>query len=129
HEKETTPNIAEAGASQQSPPRAIFVSQEPGSKVTLEITPDRRMLLSIPIDFDAKQYSITGATLASAGRTSRIEFRAVVSLCKNPPGAFDCLEQPVFRPGPLVMDKTALDPGSYIYKAIVKDLAGMAERT
>jgi hypothetical protein len=46
HEKETTPNIPQAGGSQQSQPHAIFVSQEPGSKATVEITPDRRMWLA-----------------------------------------------------------------------------------
>lgn len=130
HEKETTPSIPQAGGSQQSQPHAIFVSQEPGSKATVEITPDRRMVVSVPVDFDAKQYSITGTTRASDGRISRTEFTAVVSLCKNSPGAVACLERPVFRAGPSDVDNNpALDPGSYIFNTIVKDLAGTVEKT
>jgi len=124
------PHEKEIGGSQQSQPHGIFVSQEPGSKVTLEITPDRRIRASIPIEFDAKQYSITGTTRASDGRTSQMEFTAVVSLCKNSPGAFACLEGPVFQPGPPVMNNNpALDPGSYVFKATVKDVAGTVEKT
>jgi GWxTD domain-containing protein len=129
HEKETTPNIPQAGGSQQSQPHAIFVSQEPGSKATVAITPDRRMVISVPVDFDAKEYSITGTTRASDGRISRTEFTAVVSLCKNSPGALACLERPVFYAGPSDGDNSALDPGSYTFNAMVKDLAGTVEKT
>ncbi len=87
------------------------------------------MLVSVPIDFNAKQYLILGTTRASDGRTSRIEFRAVVSLCKNSPGVPACLEKPVFHPDPAAPGKAALDPGSYIFNAIVRDLAGVAEKT
>jgi hypothetical protein len=54
----------------------------------------------------------------------------VVSLCKNSPGAVACLERPVFRAGPSDVDNNpALDPGSYIFNAIVRDLAGTVEKT
>jgi len=97
--------------------------------VTVEITPDRRMLVSVPIDFSAKQYLIMGTTQASDGRTSRVEFRTVVSLCKTSPGAPACLERPVFHPHPAARGKAALNPGSYIFNAIVRDLSGVAEKT
>jgi GWxTD domain-containing protein len=129
HEKETAYVPSEADSYPQSRPRGIFVSSEPGSKVTVEITPDRRMLISIPIDFDAKQYFVTGATRASDGRTSRVEFKAVVSLCKNFSSAPACLEGPVFRPDLATPGRAALDPGSYVFNAIVKDLVGIVEKT
>jgi GWxTD domain-containing protein len=129
-EKEIAPDIAgQPGSRQPSSPLAIFVSREPGSKVTVKITSDRRMLLSIPIDFDAKQYSITGTAREFAGRTSPLEFRAVVSLCKNLPGAPGCLGRPVYQPDASALGRAALEPGSYILNVTVKDLAGVIEKT
>jgi hypothetical protein len=103
----------------------VFTSSEPGAGVTVTITSDRRMLIRIPLDFEAKQYDIYG-------RTRRADTGAVVSvfedaprLCKDAPGTSDCLPRPVFQPFRAV----TLEPGKYIFEATVKDRAGSAQKT
>jgi len=102
-----------------------FSSLGPGWQATVEITQDRRMLVGIPIDFDAPQYSIIGTTLAADGHTSQVEFTAGVSLCKNSPGTLGCLAQPMFH----FTGTRQMEPGSYEFKAIVKAPAGAREKT
>src|SRR5271157_4777062 len=103
----------------------VFTSSEPGTRVTVTITSDRRMLIRIPIDFEAKQYDIYG-------RTRRADTGAVVSvfedaprMCKDAPGATGCLARPVFQPLPA----GTLEPGKYIFDAVVKDRAGTAQKS
>jgi GWxTD domain-containing protein len=103
----------------------VFTSSEPGARVTVVITSDRRMLIRIPLDFEAKQYDIYG-------RTSRADTGAIVNvfedaprLCKDAPGTTGCLPQPVFQPFPGV----TLEPGPYIFRAAVKDRAGTIIKT
>jgi GWxTD domain-containing protein len=107
----------------------VFSSTAPGTQITVEITPNRRMLVSIPIDFDAKQYSITGAIHASDGGNPLGEFTAVLSLCRNSSGEFGCLERQVFQPSPAVIGGNPLEPGSYVFDAVVKDRAGLIQKT
>jgi len=102
-----------------------FSSLGPGWQATVEITHDRRMLVSIPIDFDAPQYSITGTTRSADGSGSRVEFTAGVSLCKNSPGTLGCLAQPMFH----FTGTRQIEPGDYEFKAIVKAPAGAREKT
>jgi GWxTD domain-containing protein len=129
HAKENPQNGARFVAPPQGQPSRYFISKDAGAKATLEITADHQMRVTVPIVFDARQYSITGTLRSSDWRTSRTEFTAVVSLCKNSPGAPGCLEQPVLQVGPWMTDKALLDPGSYVFTAIVQDLAGPAEKT
>jgi len=126
HEKEIAPDTFGQSGNRPKPQHAIFVSKEPGAKAAVDVTPDRRIEVSIPIEFDAKEYSITGRVLASDAQTSRLEFRSTVTLCKNSPGTLGCLERPVFH-SDLALGKAALDPGSYVFNAIVKDLSGIGK--
>ena len=103
----------------------VFASSEPGARVTVMITSDRRMLIRIPIDFEAKQYDIYGRTLrADTGAVVRV-FEEMRSLCKDAPGTAGCLSLPVFQPVPAAI----LEPGSYVFAAVVKDRAGTTLKT
>ena len=107
----------------------VFAPSEPGARVTVEITSDRRMLVRIPIEFEAQQYEITGRTRRSdTGATVKV-FQHMVSLCKVTPGTADCLERPVFQPGVAVTSSATPEPGSYVFEATVKDSAGGAQKT
>jgi len=103
----------------------VFSSTEPGARVTVEITSDRRMLIGIPIDFEARQYEIYGTTRRSDTGATVSVFSEMRSLCKDAPGTTGCLPQPVFQPFPVV----TLGPGPYIFRAAVKDSAGTAQKT
>jgi GWxTD domain-containing protein len=103
----------------------VFASTEPGARVTVVITSDRRMLIRIPIEFEAKQYDIYGRTRRSdTGATVRV-FQEMRSLCQDAPGTAGCLERPVYQPVPAV----TLEPGSYVFEATVKDRAGTIQKT
>jgi GWxTD domain-containing protein len=123
HEKYTVPFVPGQSGGQ------VFVSPEPGKKVTVEITPDRRMLINIPLDFDAAQYIISGSTRASDGRKDLGDFTAVWSLCQDSPQEFGCLVRPVFQPDSPFYGRTLLEPGSYVFDAVVKDRAGVIKKT
>ena len=103
----------------------VFASAEPGARVTVVITSDRRMLIRIPIDFGAKQYEIYGRTRRSdTGATVRV-FQEMRSLCQDAPGTAGCLERPVYQPVPAA----TVEPGSYVFEATVKDRAGTIQKT
>jgi hypothetical protein len=97
--------------------------------VTVTITSDGKMLVRIPIEFEAQQYEITGRTRRSdTGATVKV-FQHMVSLCKVAPGTVDCLERPVFQPGAAITSSATPEPGSYVFEATVKDRAGSAQKT
>jgi GWxTD domain-containing protein len=103
----------------------VFASTEPGSRVTVAITSDRRMLVRIPIDFEAQQYEITGRTRRSdTGAIVKVS-QDVLTLCKVAPGTAGCLELPVYQPVPAA----TLEPGSYVFEATVRDRAGSVQKT
>jgi len=102
-----------------------FSSPGPGWQASVEITHDRKILVSIPIDFDAPQYSITGTTRSADGHISQVEFTGGVSLCKNSPGTLGCLDRPMFH----FTGTRQIEPGSYEFQAIVKAPAGAREKT
>jgi GWxTD domain-containing protein len=103
----------------------VFASTELGSRVTVTIPSDRRMLIRIPLDFEAKQYDIYGRTRRSdTGATVRV-FEDAPRLCKDAPGTTGCLDRPVFQPLPDV----PLEPGPYVFVATVKDRAGTGQKT
>jgi GWxTD domain-containing protein len=107
----------------------VFESTGPGPQVTVAITSDRRMLVRIPIDFAAKQYEIAGRTRRSdTGAYVRV-FQEMRSLCKDAPGTAGCLERPVYQPGPFPTEPAALEPGSYVFEATVRDRAGTVQKT
>ena len=103
----------------------VFTSSEPGARVTVVITSDRKMLIRIPIDFEAQQYDIYGRTRrADTGATVRV-FEDAARLCKDAPGTTGCLARPVFQPRSAV----TLEPGPYVFEGTVKDSAGTIVKT
>jgi GWxTD domain-containing protein len=111
------------------PESRVFVSTEPGARVTVTIASDRQMLVRIPIDFAAQLYEITGRTRRSdTGATVKV-FQHTVTLCKVAPGTADCLERPVFQPGMAITSSATLEPGSYVFEATVRDHAGTIQKT
>jgi hypothetical protein len=103
----------------------VFTSSEPGARVTVTITSDRKMLIRIPIDFEAKQYDIYGRTRRSDTGATVSVFEDAPRSCKDAPGTTGCLERPVFQPFPAV----TLEPGPYAFEATVKDHAGTTVKT
>jgi hypothetical protein len=103
----------------------VFTSSEPGARATVVISSDRKMLIRIPIDFEAGHYDIYGRTRrADTGATVSV-FEEAPRLCKDAPGTTGCLPRPVFQPYPAV----TLEPGSYVFEATVKDRAGTVLKT
>jgi GWxTD domain-containing protein len=119
------PNEKNALSGAPNPFGPVFTSSEPGARVTVVITSDRKMLVRIPIDFEAKQYDIYGRTRrADTGATVRV-FQEMRSLCKDAPGTAGCLERPVYQPVPAA----TLEPGPYVFEATVRDSAGTVQKT
>jgi GWxTD domain-containing protein len=103
----------------------VFTSSEPDARATVVISSDRKMLIRIPIEFEAGQYDIYGRTRrADTGATVSV-FEDAPRLCKDAPGTTGCLPRPVFQPFPAV----TLEPGSYVFEATVKDRAGTVLKT
>jgi hypothetical protein len=103
----------------------VFTSSEPGARSMVTITSDRRMLIRIPLDFEAKQYDIYGRTSrADTGAIVRV-FEDAPRLCKDAPGTTGCLPRPVFQP----VQAVTLEPGKYLFEATVKDRAGPIVKT
>ena len=53
----------------------------------------------------------------------------MLSVCKDAPGTEGCLERPVYQPGSPLVGPIALEPGSYVFDAAVKDRAGTVQKT
>ena len=123
------PNEKNAPPDAPNPFGPVFTSNEPGARVTVVIASDRRMLIWIPIDFEARQYQIDGRTRRSDTGAFVRTFSEMVSLCKDAPGTPGCLQRPVYQPGQPLAGPIALDPGSYVFEATVRDSAGTAQKT
>ncbi|MCW5982613.1 MAG: GWxTD domain-containing protein [Bryobacteraceae bacterium] len=101
----------------------VFYSTEPGARVAVEVMPDRRILVSAPIDFDAVEYLITGTVRSRDGRVEAVLERRV-SLCRASPNQFGCLTQPLLQ----TYAQHRLSAGSYVFEVVVKDLSGPARK-
>ncbi len=104
-----------APAASGQPGNSRFFSTESGAFVTVEVTPESRMVASIPLDFDAQKYNVA------------VNIRAANGL---PVTSF---KQSVERPGPsprapFVVQRT-LHPGSYILSVTVSDAGGGTQKT
>ena len=119
------PNEKNALSGAPNPFGPVFTSSEPGARVIVQITSERRMLIRIPLDFEAKLYDIYGRTRRSDTGTTVSVFEDALRLCKDAPGTTGCLERPVFQPVPAA----TLEPGPYIFEATVKDSAGTVQKT
>ena len=100
---------------------SVFASTGPATPVTVEVTPDRRALVSVPLDFDAREFAVT-VRLQTGGRAGHESVAARVKLCKDSPGAAGCLMQPVFRPEDFAA--IPLEQGSYVLSGTVNDASG-----
>jgi GWxTD domain-containing protein len=117
------------GQNAPDPSLPTFTSTGPGAQAAVQITTNRRMLIRIPLDFEARQYEIYGRTRRSDTGAVVRTFSEMVSLCKDAPGIAGCLERPVYQPGQPLAGPIALGPGSYVFEAIVKDTAGNVQKT
>jgi GWxTD domain-containing protein len=86
---------------------SVFVSGS-ASQAVVVILPNRHMLVTIPFEFPAGQYSITASAVASDGQTVWKE---------------------TSTNGSHTMGGIALAPGSYTLNALVKDAAGPTQKT
>ncbi len=101
----------------------LFHSTTPGAQAYVMITPERRASTGVPIDFEAKQYSISVSVRTSGGQ-NRWKSSSVVSLCKDSPQTSGCLQRPIFA-----LETNPLDSGSFVLEAIVTDGSGLTTRS
>lgn len=105
---------------------ALFRSKPPSAQATVRITPDRGLLLSVPIEFDAKEYAVDGDIYSAGDWKLQATFSRRVTLCKNSPAEPGCLDQPRFKSGPMYPGR--IPPGSYVLGVVVRDRAGTTQR-
>ena len=107
------------------PAGATFFSTESGARAVVAVTPERTVMVRIPIDFAAKQHFVRVTIHSETGLTADTVDR-LVSVCQYSPRTWGCLERPVLEVVP--MRGTRLEPGDYQLDAVVKDSAGSGER-
>jgi len=107
-------------------PNNVFVSGETGAHVSVEITPERRMLASIPVGSVPGHYSVDSRTTRLSDGTT-ISEHMELNVCKSP-GETGCLTQPEYRSGSSVVNRV-LEPGAYQYTVVIKDQAGATLKT
>jgi GWxTD domain-containing protein len=105
---------------------SVFASTGTATPVTVEVTPDHRALVSVPLDFDAREFAVAVRLQTAEGRLRNV-VTARVKLCKDSPGVSGCLTQPMFRPENFAA--IPLEPGSYVLSGTVGDTSGSAHRT
>jgi hypothetical protein len=89
-----------------------------GPQGLVDITPERKMVVTVPIAFEAAQYLITISTVSSDGKTNLGSSQVLANSCKTAPAKSECLLN-TWRS----MGATALPPGAYTLTAVVKDTA------
>ena len=100
-------NLRALAAELEHRENSVFVSGS-GSQAVVVILPNRHMLVTIPFEFPASQYSITASAVSSDGKTVWKE---------------------TSTNGSHTMGGIALAPGSYTLNALVKDAAGPTQKT
>lgn len=106
---------------------ALRATGQRGAQATIEITPDRHLLASLPLDFEAREFRVSG-TLSRALQ-SWASFSAVVSLCQTAKGALNCLPQPVLVIDEPAVADHALEPGLYELHALITGDNGRVDRS
>lgn len=86
------------------------------------VDPERKMAVTVPIEFDASQYLITVSIISTDGKTN-LGSSQLASSCKASPTELGCVKDTLRTTG------TTPPPGSYTYTAVVKDTASSAEKT
>jgi GWxTD domain-containing protein len=95
-----------------------------GPQGIVEITLERKMVVTLPIAFAANQYLITVSTVSSDGKANLGSSQVLANSCKTAPANSGCLIDSWRTIG-----STALPPGSYTVTAVVKDTAGSTQKT
>jgi GWxTD domain-containing protein len=97
---------------------SVFLSGS-GPQVAVVILADRRMLVTIPFEFQAKQYSVGVTAVSAEGKTVWQNSTTEENHCGNgcPSNETRTLSYP------------AIPPGSYTLTAVVRDTAGSAQKT
>jgi GWxTD domain-containing protein len=93
-------------------------------KAILEITPDRKMQVTIPFEFHAKEYLVTLSALSQDGQPMWSKSELIANPCEPGPLEAACLEN-----NPRKMTSYAPSPGSYTLKVLVKDTVSLAQNT
>ena len=97
----------------------LFRSSGFGPQAAVAMVADRRMLVTVPFEFQAKQYSIGVSVVSSEGKTvwenSTTEENHCAPSC---PGNYT-----------RTMGYPAIAPGSYTLTAVVKDAEGSEQKT
>jgi GWxTD domain-containing protein len=95
-----------------------------GPQKIVDITPERKMVVTVPIAFDADQYLITISTVSSDGKTNLGNSQVLANSCKTAPAKSECLIDSWRSIG-----ANALPPGTYTFTAVVKDTASSTQKT
>jgi GWxTD domain-containing protein len=90
----------------------VFESTGPGAHAIVIMLADRRMRVTIPIEFEARQYLITESTTTADGKTL--------------PGSQSLVTS---QESVTTMGAIPLPPGFYTFTAVVKDTASSNEKT
>ncbi len=106
----------------------FFSSVEPGGAATVEILPSGRFFVSLPLEFDAKEYKVTGEVSSSNFAIESMTFEQNVTLCKNLPAAAGCLDAPLFRIGDGEPGIFSLQKGAYVFAGTVDDAKGVMQK-
>jgi GWxTD domain-containing protein len=85
--------------------QARFALDGPGARVTVEITRNRRIRITVPTDFEAASYNIAGVVRSTAGPT------------------VSTFQDSVDRPGDYLLARS-IAPGTYVLNVTVTDAAG-----
>ncbi len=102
----------------------VFRNLGNGPKAVVEVTVENNIAVTVPIEFDAKQYRIASATVSANGKTVWSDLQATFDSCKAEPLKVGCVKDSA-----RYKDGTVFAPGSYVHTIIVKDAAGSATKT
>jgi hypothetical protein len=98
--------------------KSVFYSHGSGSPAVVEVTSDKKILVTVPIEFPAKEHAIAALIVSADGATNYGYFETRVA-CGNPTGDSGC------RGFYHTAWEKPLPPGSYILSAVVEDPANL----
>ncbi|MGA3189725.1 MAG: M56 family metallopeptidase [Bryobacteraceae bacterium] len=103
-------------------PGAVFLSTGPGEKAVVVVGPDKAVLVTIPIDYDATRISTT--VTSSEGKTVGTMGAPLTDPCEGKPADSGCRNN-YTKTFPL----PPLPPGSYVMTTVVTDSNTWTEKT
>lgn len=102
----------------------MFRNLRDGPKAVVEVTVENNIDVTVPLEFDAKQYLIASATVSANGKVVWSDLRRTYHSCKAAPLEAGCVNDRV-----RYKDATVFAAGSYVHTVMVKDAAGSATKT